>query len=220
MAVFQWRTISFVGQRVCQLCISFLFISEVLLHLISAIFCYLNAYGARNSLLFRDLGYIFSYRTLVMRMFGWIFSNVIIAMMRSFFYATETEPYRNRILFYRHEVYEIILLSICFIFIVLSPDMAADPEVRHGDPEEFPISKNRKRNCFRHVDVQSLIIAETKESPANIVGISRLRFLPKAKGTRPLINCSAKISDPVRKQLLSVNDRLRTCLLALIFETV
>eukprot|EP00474_Spongospora_subterranea_P007041 CRZ07499.1 hypothetical protein [Spongospora subterranea] len=42
---------------------------------------------------------------LIFHLFRWLFIDYFVPVLRCFFYATETEPYRNRILFYRLEVW-------------------------------------------------------------------------------------------------------------------
>ncbi len=52
------------------------------------------------------------------------------------------------------------------------------------------------------------------------LGISRLRFLPKANGIRPIVNFRSKVNLSGHPQLSSVNEQLRDVFHVLCFEKV
>jgi telomerase reverse transcriptase len=109
----------------------------------------------------------------------WLFEHLIMVLLRSNFYVTETMAFRNRLFYYRNEVWRSIRKQ------------GFESLVSKG--LLVPIS-----------DLEAKEILKRRE-----LGACSLRFVPKATGLRPIVNLKKKFSNPEKTDFASsINELL------------
>lgn len=118
----------------------------------------------------------------------WIFDEVVMPLLGTTFYITETMMHRNQMFFYRREVWSrITVLGF-----------------------ESLIS----RGIFRAVPLEDAKEALKKRE----LGACNIRFLPKKNGVRPIVNMKKNNSNPERHEPRSINSFLKPILSILTYE--
>ena len=96
----------------------------------------------------------------------WLINLIVIPLLKTNFYVTESSPFKNRTFYFRHETW-IRLTS--------------------------PLYLGLKNNMLQVVD-GNVITKDTSLWKKNVLGYSHIRFLPKDLGARPIMNLKRKIS--------------------------
>ncbi|XP_067649406.1 telomerase reverse transcriptase-like isoform X2 [Haliotis asinina] len=118
----------------------------------------------------------------VAQILWWLLNSFICPVIKAFFYVTNTNIYRNRVVYYRKNVW--IKLHTRTLTSLRQKKMMS------------PITQTK---------VEHLLDSD------QALGISYLRFLPKLTSLRPVVNMGRK-PEPWTKKKLSINSQLRTCL--------
>lgn len=112
------------------------------------------------------------------KLVSWVFSSLVIPLLRAHFYATETEPFRNRVMYFLKPVWhraaqvEMARIAAGGMYAPLGGKGGAEKgcSADAGDPNRQPFLSNGG-------------IRGSEAFPA-----SRMRLLPKAFGVRPIVN--------------------------------
>ncbi|XP_041366728.1 telomerase reverse transcriptase-like [Gigantopelta aegis] len=118
----------------------------------------------------------------------WLFNNFIMALLKAYFYITDTTLYRNRLFYYRKKIWH-QLHTRAFQDLIQKKMLQTVSETR----------------------VMELLKTESS------LGVSYLRFLPKSGSLRPIINLGRRPLCGTRKTL-SINQQLMTLLHVLKFH--
>ncbi|XP_048238967.1 telomerase reverse transcriptase-like isoform X2 [Haliotis rufescens] len=118
----------------------------------------------------------------VAQILWWLLNYFICPVIKAFFYVTNTNIYRNRVVYYRKSVW--IQLHTRTLTALRQRKMMS------------PVTQTK---------VEHLL------DSGHALGISYLRFLPKLTSLRPVVNMGRK-PEPWTKKKLSINSQLRTCL--------
>eukprot|EP01130_Rhizamoeba_saxonica_P003519 TRINITY_DN1480_c0_g2_i1.p1 TRINITY_DN1480_c0_g2~~TRINITY_DN1480_c0_g2_i1.p1 ORF type:complete len:721 (-),score=119.43 TRINITY_DN1480_c0_g2_i1:733-2592(-) len=119
-------------------------------------------------------------KSLMLCFLSWLFEVFILRLLRTNFYITETQPHKQRVFYYRRKVWKKI--------------------------EKFGISNLVDNGMLSPISRKS---AKSILSKRNM-GYSTMRFIPKSSGVRPILNLSAKFSNPFNKnrnRKLSINQQ-------------
>ncbi len=118
---------------------------------------------------------------LTLQALRWVFNGFIIPLLRSCFYVTETEFAARELHYYRKPVWSLFrALSLQKITMA-----SATGKEKHSNDQQHPGHPNQ--NHFRQLlDHPKALQSLQKQK----LGVSRLRFLPKATGMRPIAQLS------------------------------
>ena len=113
---------------------------------------------------------------LTLQAFRWVFKGFVIPLLRSCFYVTETEFDARELHCYRRPIWSLFrALSLQKI----TSATTSDGTTADSDPEN---AKNANGTHFRALPQSRVLQCLQKQK----MGISKLRFLPKATGMRPI----------------------------------
>ncbi|XP_046572024.1 telomerase reverse transcriptase-like [Haliotis rubra] len=118
----------------------------------------------------------------VAQILWWLLNSFICPVIKSFFYVTNTNIYRNRVVYYRKSVW-----------------------IRLHTRTLTALKQKKMMSPITQTKVEHLL------DSGQALGISYLRFLPKLTSLRPVVNMGRK-PEPWTKKKLSINSQLRTCL--------
>eukprot|EP00842_Homolaphlyctis_polyrhiza_P004059 jgi/Hompol1/4654/HPOL_001517-RA len=121
-------------------------------------------------------------REMMLEFLYWLFTGVIIPLVKTNFYATETAPFKNRILYFRHQDWN----RIC-----------------------FPIYVSIKQNMLEFVDKTEFTQLLLRKTGSRALGFSRMRILPKETGARIIMNLGSKAKYADIEDLQLSNNQLR-----------
>ena len=127
---------------------------------------------------------------LTLQAFRWVFKGFIIPLLRSCFYVTETEFAARELHYYRKPIWSLFrALSLQKITTTAAPGGAT------ATPDQHHQQINTNRNHFRILPHSRALQCLRKQT----MGISKLRFLPKTTGMRPIaqLSRSARFEFPV-----------------------
>ncbi|KAJ8331546.1 Telomerase reverse transcriptase [Batrachochytrium dendrobatidis] len=104
----------------------------------------------------------------------WLFADVVVSLIKTNFYATDTVPFKNRVFYFRHETWSRINQSLQSVF---------------------------KRNLLKPIEMPLVTSALAGESFHKALGFSTTRLIPKESGARMIMNLGRK---PKPKELAQI----------------
>ncbi|KAL5006466.1 hypothetical protein ScPMuIL_015272 [Solemya velum] len=125
---------------------------------------------------------------LLSKLILWLIDKFVCVILKSFFYITETAAFRNRVFFYRKRNWHCLRAQAISVFL--------------------------KRGMLRPITDEKV---KQMVDSGSVLGISSLRFLPKSKSLRPIVNMKLE-SCLGQKQLAPINKQLQNLLSVLCYE--